>query len=190
MFINPLLLVSAGAHSEGVVVETYHALTGAEEAYFTNVLSRISVDVNAHFHHYRIQNESLAANLISNITIHQERDSTYSSYLLDVGAALVRNNLSTVLQGSNTNTNYYGVYLAKGQQHIDNQTFIDHALPHCESNELYKGILDDKGRGVFNGKVLVRQDAQKNQCLSAEQQSSISEDSSDGYQASARDFCG
>lgn len=161
VFINPLLFVSAGAHSEATVVETYHALEGAEHPYFTNVLSRVLVGVNAHFHHYRIQNESLAANLISNITIHQQQDSTYYNYLLDVGGALVRNNMSAVLQGQNTNTNYYGIYLAKGQQHIDNQTFIDHALPHCESNELYKGILDDRGRGVFNGKVLVRQDAQK-----------------------------
>lgn len=161
VFINPLLLVTTGAHSEAAVVETYQALEGAEEAYFTNVLTRVKVGVNAHFHHYRIQNESEAANLISNIEADQAQDSTYSSYLLDVGGVLVRNNLNTILKGQNTMTNYYGVYLAKGQQHIDNQTFLDHALPHCGSNELYKGILDDRGRGVFNGKVIVRQDAQK-----------------------------
>jgi len=80
---------------------------------------------------------------------------------LDLGGKTVRNNLSSHLQSSGTNTNLYGVYLAKGNQHIDNQSFIDHAHPHCESNELYKGIIDDKGRGVFNGKVNVRQDAQK-----------------------------
>jgi Fe-S cluster assembly protein SufD len=161
VFINPQLLVVSGAHSEAAVVETYQALDGAKEAYFSNILSRITVGVNAHFHHYRIQNESEAANLISNIEVHQKQDSTYSSYLVDVGGDLVRNNLNTILQGQNTMTNYYGVYLAKGQQHIDNQTFLDHAMPHCGSNELYKGILDDRGRGVFNGKVIVRQDAQK-----------------------------
>lgn len=161
VFINPLLLVISGAHSEASVVETYEALAGADQAYFTNVLTRATVGTNAHLHHYRIQNESAAATLISNIEVHQQQDSTYSSYLVDLGAELVRNNLSTVLKGQNTMTNYYGVYLAKDRQHIDNQTFIDHALPHCGSNELYKGILDDRGRGVFNGKVIVRQDAQK-----------------------------
>lgn len=161
VFINPLLLVVAGKHSEAAVVETYDVLPGANQAYFTNVLSRIEVGVNAHFHHYRIQNESTAATLISNIEVDQQQDSTYSSYLVDLGADLVRNNLNTILKGQNTMTNYYGVYLAKGNQHMDNQTFIDHAQPHCGSNELYKGILDDRGRGVFNGKVIVRQDAQK-----------------------------
>ncbi|MCB0634652.1 MAG: SufD family Fe-S cluster assembly protein, partial [Lewinella sp.] len=161
VFINPQLLVVTGAHSEASVVETYHALDGANEAYFTNVLTRVTVGVNAHFYHYRIQKESEAAYLISNIDVEQQQDSTYSSYLVDLGGTLVRNNLSTVLKGQNTMTNYYGVYVAKDRQHLDNQTFLDHALPHCGSNELYKGILDDRGRGVFNGKVIVRQDAQK-----------------------------
>ena len=80
---------------------------------------------------------------------------------LDLGGKMVRNNLSSILKASGTNTNFYGVYLANNEQHIDNQTFIDHAFPHCESNELYKGILDGRGRGVFNGKVNVRPDAQK-----------------------------
>lgn len=161
VFINPLLLVVSGAHSEAAVVETYQTLPGADQAYFNNILTRVIVGANAHFHHYRIQDESTAATVVSNIEAHQQQDSTFSSYLVDVGGGLIRNNLSTVLKGQNTMTNYYGVYLAKGQQHIDNQTFIDHALPHCGSNELYKGILDDRGRGVFNGKVIVRQDAQK-----------------------------
>lgn len=161
VFINPLLLVMAGAHSKASVVETYHSLPDTEQASFTNVLTRIQVGVNAHFHHYRIQNESTTATVVTNIEAHQQQDSTFSSYLVDLGGEVVRNNLNTILQGQNTMTNYYGVYLAKGRQHMDNQTFIDHALPHCGSNELYKGILDERGRGVFNGKVIVRQDAQK-----------------------------
>lgn len=161
VFVNPLLMVIAGAHSEMSLVETFHSLPNAGQAYLTNILSRAVVGVNAHFHHYRIQDESTEATVVSNIDVEQKQDSTYSSYQIDLGGSVVRNNLSTVLHGQNTMTNYYGVYLAKGQQHIDNQTFIDHALPHCASNELYKGILDDRGRGVFNGKVIVRQDAQK-----------------------------
>ena len=156
---SPQLLVVAEESSEVSIIETYSAIN--DGAYFTNALSRFIVGKNAHVHHYKLQNESLNAFQINNAIATQERDSTYSSYVLDLGGKTVRNNLSSHLQSSGTNTNLYGVYLAKGDQHIDNQSFIDHAHPHCESNELYKGIIDDKGRGVFNGKVNVRQDAQK-----------------------------
>jgi len=156
---NPQVLVIAEESSEVSIIETHSAIN--DGAYFTNALSRFIVGKNAHVHHYKLQNESLNAFQINNSIATQERDSTYSSYVLDLGGKTVRNNLSSHLQSSGTNTNLYGVYLAKGNQHIDNQSFIDHAHPHCESNELYKGIIDDKGRGVFNGKVNVRQDAQK-----------------------------
>ena len=156
---NPQIILVAEESSEVSVIETYAAIN--DGVYFTNALSRIVVGKNAHVHHYKLQNESLNAFQINNSIATQERDSTYSSYVLDLGGKTVRNNLSSHLQSSGTNTNLYGVYLAKGNQHIDNQSFIDHAHPHCESNELYKGIIDDKGRGVFNGKVNVRQDAQK-----------------------------
>jgi Fe-S cluster assembly protein SufD len=89
------------------------------------------------------------------------RDSNYSHYAFDLGGGIVRNNLSVSLLDSNTESHLYGAFIGFKDQHIDNQTFIDHAMPHCQSNEMYKGILLDKARGVFNGKVLVRQDAQK-----------------------------
>jgi len=156
---HPQIIGIAEQSSEVSVVETYYAVN--DGTYFTNALNRFVVGQNAHVHHYKLQNESQNAFQINNAITTQDRDSTYSSYVLDLGGKTVRNNLSSHLQSSGTNTNLYGVYLAKGNQHIDNQSFIDHAHPHCESNELYKGIIDDKGRGVFNGKVNVRQDAQK-----------------------------
>ena len=156
---NPQVLLVAEANSEVSLIETYSAVN--DGTYFTNALARFIVGQNAHVHHYKLQNESVNAFQINNSIATQDRDSTYSSYVLDLGGKTVRNNLSSHLQASGTNTNLYGVYLAKGNQHIDNQSFIDHAHPHCESNELYKGIIDEKGRGVFNGKVNVRQDAQK-----------------------------
>jgi len=156
---HPQFVVVAEESTEVSVIETHHAIN--DGAYFTNALSRFVVGKNAHVHHYKLQNESINAFQINNAIATQERDSTYSSYVLDLGGKTVRNNLSSHLQSSGTNTNLYGVYLADGKQHIDNQSFIDHAHPHCESNELYKGIIDGKGRGVFNGKVNVRQDAQK-----------------------------
>lgn len=158
---NHTKLVQLERNSELTIMEAYFELPGAEGTYFNNVASHFKVAQNAHAHHYRIQQEGAAAFVISNIDITQERDSTYSSYLLDLGARLVRNNLNAVHLDEGITTNYYGAYFGNDKQHIDNHTFIDHAQPHCQSNELYKGILTDSAKGVFNGKVMVRRDAQK-----------------------------
>ena len=159
-FTNPQIFVKANTSSEITIIESHHATADTAE-YFTNALSYFHVGQNANVHHYRLQFESGAAYQINNAIIAQDRDSVYSNYAVDLGGKTVRNNMSTELKGPNTNTNYYGAYIGMEKQHIDNQTFIDHAVPHCESNELYKGILSDSAKGVFNGKVLVRQDAQK-----------------------------
>jgi len=159
-FSHPQMFLHAEQSSSATIIESYHSLNVADE-YFTNSSNYVQVDANADVHHYRLQMESGAANHINNTIVTQNRDSVYSSYAIDLGGAMVRNNISTELLDSNTNTHYYGVYLGNDNQQIDNQTFIDHAVPHCESNEIYKGILKDRARGVFNGKVLVRRDAQK-----------------------------
>ena len=160
-FNNHMNLIIAEPSSELSVIEGLFELPGAEGTYFNNHLNRIHIRENAHIHHYRLQREGKEGFLVSNVDIEQDGNSTFSSYALDLGGRLVRNNLKTKLNGSGTNTNYWGAYFAKGEQHIDNHTFIDHAVPHCISNELYKGIVTDKASGVFNGKVLVRKDAQK-----------------------------
>jgi Fe-S cluster assembly protein SufD len=80
---------------------------------------------------------------------------------VSLNAGLVRNNLNIVLDEQYCEAHLYGIYLQQGQSHIDNHTVVDHAQPHCESNELYKGMLDDQSTGVFNGKIFVRKDAQK-----------------------------
>ena len=143
------------------IIESFHHKGAEDHPYFINTLNRFEIKANASFNHYKFQVESSKAYQVTNSEITQERDSLFTSHVVDAGGRIVRNNLHTELKGSGTQTNYYGVYYAKGESQIDNQTFIDHAVPHCQSNELYKGILDDHGVGVFNGKVLVRQDAQK-----------------------------
>lgn len=152
-------LIEQGGNAS--IIESFFHNGADSNAYFVNSLNRFEVKANASFTHYKFQKESSKAYQVTNSGITQERDSIFTSHVVDTGGKIVRNNLSTALKGSGTQTNYYGVYYAKGDSHIDNQTFIDHAVPHCESNELYKGILDERGVGVFNGKVLVRQDAQK-----------------------------
>ena len=78
-----------------------------------------------------------------------------------MNGGLVRNNLNIDVKGENCTTNLNGVYQLKGNQHVDNHTVVDHLVPNCESNELYKGIIDEKSTAVFNGKVFVRRNAQK-----------------------------
>ena len=157
--VHPQLAVLAEQSADVSIIETFHAVK--EGAYFNNPVSRFVVKANANVKHYKLQNESSNGTQINNTIVSQDRDSVYSSFVVDLGGKIVRNNLSSHLQDSGTNTNMYGVYLGKGKQHIDNQSFLDHAFPHCESNQLYKGILDEESRGVFNGKVTVRPDAQK-----------------------------
>jgi Fe-S cluster assembly scaffold protein SufB len=89
---------------------------------------------------------------------------------------MVRNNLSLNLLGSNSEGNMFGIYLLHGKTHVDNHTNVDHTIPHAESNELYKGILADQSRGVFNGKIFVRQDAQKTNAFQQNNNILLSED--------------
>jgi Fe-S cluster assembly protein SufD len=159
--ISPQKIIVAGENSKLTVIETYHHLTNSQQTYFTNTVTQLVLKRNAIVDHYRIQDEDENAFFINNTEIEQLRDSTYSSYVVDLGGKLVRNNLNSILKDSGTTTNFYGLSVGVNKQHIDNQTFIDHAYPNCDSNELYKGILMDEAKGVFNGKIMVRKDAQK-----------------------------
>lgn len=158
---HPQIVISLERSAELTIIEHYTGKTSGSQPYFSNVTNRFQLGENANLKHYRIQDESVEAFHINNTRVRQERTSTYSGYLVDLGSRIVRNNLGAILLDGSTSTNFYGMYFGRGNQHIDNQTFIDHAFPHCESNELYKGIVNDKASAVFNGKVLVRQDAQK-----------------------------
>ena len=158
---NPLMLIDAAAGSELTVIEEYRALDGAE-TYFNNAVTRGRVGRNAHLHHYRINREGDAGYHINHTKFLQSADSTYSHYNADLGGSIVRNTIEAIhAEGTNITTNLYGSFVGSDRQHVDTQSFIDHARPHCQSNELYKGILKDRARGVFNGKIIVRQDAQK-----------------------------
>lgn len=166
---HPRNLFIIGEGSQVQIIESYHHL--ARQAYFNNVVTEMVMEENAIVDHVRIQNESRQAYHVAAREVYQEKGSVYSSVSIDLGGALVRNNFNLRLQAENCEGNLFGFYMAAGQQLVDNHTLIDHAMPHCNSKEHYKGILDDKAHGVFNGKVMVRPDAQKtnayqsNQCL-------------------------
>jgi len=101
--------------------------------------------------------------------IEQAANSTATVHTITLNGGLVRNDLRFGVNGQNCTSNLYGLYPVKGKQHVDNHTIVDHRVAHCESNEHYKGILNDKSKAVFNGKVFVRQDAQKTNAFQSNQ---------------------
>ncbi len=159
-FLHPQIMVQAETGSRLRIVERYEH-DGPSQASMTNAWHHFNIGENARLDYAKFQREAPTANHIHQIRTRQAANSRYDSYVLDTGGKTVRNTHSTYLDGQNTETHLLGNYISTGSQSIDNQTFIDHAIPHCFSNELYKGIAAERGKGVFNGKILVRQDAQK-----------------------------
>jgi len=155
----PRNLIVAGKNSQVSVISNYHGY--GDKIYFSNIITEVYVEGNAIVDFYKIQNENDESYHIEKMQATQKKNSVFNHYNINFGGAIVRNDINTLHDDQNIETHYYGLYLAHGKQHIDNHTFVDHAKPNCMSNELYKGILDDNSRGVFNGKIIVRKDAQK-----------------------------
>jgi Fe-S cluster assembly protein SufD len=156
---HPRNLIVAGRHSRATVIESYVSLK--DGAYFTNAVTEISLGEGAHVDHYKLQRESEAAFHVGTVQVRQERNSQLHSFSLAVGGSLARTNVYTALDGDAATCTLNGLYLTDGSQHIDNQTSIEHIAPNCPSHELYKGVLDGRSHGVFNGKVYVHPEAQK-----------------------------
>jgi Fe-S cluster assembly protein SufD len=156
---SPRNLIQAGAGSQLAVVESYVGL--GREAYFTNAVTEIALEDGAVVDHVKLQEESERAFHVAALAVHQRRASQFYSHSVSLGGALVRNDLDTVFEDEGGECRLDGLYMVGGRQHVDNHTSIDHARPHCTSLELYKGVLDGRARAVFNGKIVVRPDAQK-----------------------------
>jgi Fe-S cluster assembly protein SufD len=156
---QPRNLFVAGEGASVKIVEDYYSL--GEKHSFTNSVTEIYCDKNSNLERYKIQNDNDKAYHIGSTFVNQEQDSKFSDTTISWGGAIIRNNLNSFFNGTNTECHFYGLYLLNGKQHVDNHTLADHAMPNCYSNELYKGIINDKATGVFNGKIMVRHDAQK-----------------------------
>jgi Fe-S cluster assembly protein SufD len=156
---HPRNLIVAGRHSRAMVVESYVSVRDSE--YFTNAVTEIVVGEGAHIDHYKIQRESETAFHVGTVQARQARDSQLHSFSFATGGALARTNIYTSLDGDAATCTLNGLYLTDGTQHIDNQTSIEHIAPNCPSHEVYKGVLDGRSHGVFNGKVYVHPEAQK-----------------------------
>ena len=166
-------LIIVGPNSQVRIVERY---TGTGR-YFTNAVTEIVVGENATVEHVKLEEESLDSYHVATIQVQQARNSNFKSHNISLGGLLVRNDVNSVLATGCEGT-VNGLYLAKGKQHVDNHTALDHAAPHAASHELYKGILDGASSAVFNGKIIVRKDAQKTDAKQTNKNLVLSEDAS------------
>jgi Fe-S cluster assembly protein SufD len=132
-----------------------------QQAGFNNSVTEVCLGENAVLEHYKLQNLNNNSTLLNSTWFYQEAGSRLNTYAITLNGGMIRNYANVKLNGRGADANIYGLYLADKKQHVDNRVFVEHAVPDCTSNELFKGILDDEASAVFNGHVLVQRDAQR-----------------------------
>jgi len=156
---QPRNLIIAGLESQCKIVETYAGV--GQNTYLTNTVTEISLGEHAVVEHDKIQDEGVNAYHIGTMNVRMNTACRFTSNVVSLGGSIVRNNITARFDTEGAECILNGLSLGRGTQVVDNHTVIDHATPHCASHELYKSILDGESKGVFNGKVFVRKDAQK-----------------------------
>ena len=146
-------------NAEAKILICDHTLSAEE--FITNSATEVFTDQNAKIDITRVQNEHNRSVQLTNTFVHQERDSKAETNTITLHGGAIRNNLRVYLNDENCENHALGLFLADQDQHVDNFTWVNHTRPNCLSNQLYKGILDDKATGAFNGRIHVWQDAQK-----------------------------
>lgn len=180
---EPLLLLYVNDSTAGEVVATYRNLVVVEPnsslsiiekfnsngggQHFTNLVNEIVVEENAQLELYSIQNDKGNRYQFTQTEIYQRNSSRVNTYTFNLQGKLVRTNLHLIIDGEGIESHMYGLYLLKGSSIADNHTVVDHKKPNSLTNELYKGIMDDSSKGVFNGKIFVRPQAQKTNAFQA-----------------------
>jgi Fe-S cluster assembly protein SufD len=157
--ISPRNLIVAERNSRASVIESY--VSTVDSAYFTNAVTELVVDERASLEHCKFQNESLSAFHLAAIHARLGRDSRLLAHSIATGARLSRNNIRTTLAAEGVECILNGLYLTRDDQLADHHMIVEHAQPRCNSHEYYNGILDGRSKGVFHGRILVRQPAQK-----------------------------
>jgi Fe-S cluster assembly protein SufD len=156
---QPRPLIVAGVHSRLTVVERYVGLT--EAAYFTNAVTEVVVGAGAAVDHYVLQEQGAEAFHVATLHAALERDSAFATCGFTLGSRLARTTLALEFAGEGARGAIRGLYVVGGRQHVDHHVTVDHAVPRCASRQLFKGVLDGTSRAVFNGRIIVRPDAQK-----------------------------
>ena len=156
--VLPRVLVHVGERAEISLVESYATLgPGA----LTSAVTEITLDPAAIVDHVKVQREAETAFHLASLTVRLGRAATFASRAITLGGRIARNDITAILGGEGAECTLNGLYVATGESLVDTHTTIDHAMPHCPSHEVYKGILAGRARAVFNGKIVVRPDAQK-----------------------------
>ncbi|MGQ0542185.1 MAG: Fe-S cluster assembly protein SufD, partial [Blastocatellia bacterium] len=153
--IFPHVLVIAEAGSKATIVETYASPTKS----FTNAAIQIVVENNANLTHYRVQKESADASHYGVTEVSVGRGSVYNATNINLGGAISRHDIDVKFMAEGGEVWVDGLYMLNGSQHSDTHSIIDHLVPNCTSHQNYKGVLNDRSRAVFNGKVFVRENA-------------------------------
>lgn len=151
---SPRSVVLAEAGSRATIVETYAGMDG--EVYCTNAVTEVILADGAQIEHYKVQNEPDTAFHLALLTVQQGRDSRFSSHSVMLGSRIARHEVRVCLEGPGAEVSLDGLYLPQGDQLHDNTIFVDHVSTGCTSHQLYKGVLDGRGHGVFNGHIMVR----------------------------------
>jgi len=150
--------ITLGANSKATILESW---TGADAAYFNNVITELSVGDNALLEHVKFQDESTAAFHVAGLHATMGRDSRVAHHSIALGGRIARNNIRARLAGTGIEAVLNGLYLPRGKQLIDHHMVVDHLQPHCDSHEYFNGILDDHARAVFHGRIHVHKGADK-----------------------------
>lgn len=173
--IQPKHQIKVGRAAQVTFIESYHNL--CVDSSFTNAVTSIEVAQDAIVNYIKIEHPKKPNTyIIDHCLVEQAANSTFNIYTLTLSGALVKNNLQVVLKGEHTTTNMYGLYLLQKSEIVDNRTIVDHAVPNGYSNELYKGILGGTATGTFNGKIYVREDAQKTNAFQSNKNILVSDD--------------
>jgi len=157
--LNPRNLIIAEDNCELKIIEHYVSLS--ESVYLSNVVSEIFIGDNSSLEHYMLEFESMKSYNISTLRVEQKRNSNLNSHSVLLGGALVRNNVHPVLSGEGCDSLINGLYMSTDRQHMDNFMRVEHASPHCDSRQFYNGVLDGRSRGVFHGRIIVHEGAEK-----------------------------
>lgn len=172
----PYTYIIAEQGSSIKIAATFQNKDNKAEGIFCNALTEIHVAANAEVEYELIQDESTKSIHVNRVEVEQLRDSRFSINTFSLNGGFIRNDLNIRLAESGCETHLYGLYLPQGEELVDSHTAMDHAAPHCQSNELYKGVISDKATAVFNGKVFVRQEAQKTNAFQENKNILLSDD--------------
>lgn len=171
---HPRVYINAAENSQSTIVELFIGLGDALS--FTNGVTEINCDIRSNTSYIKIGNENENQLHIGNTQVNVAGNTVFNAITANFGGKMVRNNLHIALNGSNSEANLDGLYVTDNKEHVDNHTVVDHKMPNCNSNELYKGIMNGSSKGIFNGKIFVRQDAQVTNAFQSNKNILLSDD--------------